>query len=196
MPHLPHRSLFADLARSHRLIPVYRRLFADGLTPLSAFARIDAGDSGCLFESVVGGEKVGRYSFLGADPFLLAGSVRENLSYGATHELDDEALWSALDAARVREAISALPTGLDHPIGEDGSGLSAGQKQRLCLARALLMRPSILVLDEVSANLDEATEAQLAETLRGLRGSVTVFLVSHRPGILVHADDRLVLAPS
>jgi len=80
MSHLPHRPLFADLARKHRLVPVYRRLFADGLTPLSAFARIDAGDSGCLFESVVGGEKVGRYSFLGADPFLrfeaFGGTVR------------------------------------------------------------------------------------------------------------------------
>ncbi|MFM8634291.1 MAG: anthranilate synthase component I [Planctomycetia bacterium] len=70
MPHLPDSRRFAELAGNHRLVPVYRRLFADGLTPLSAFARIDAGDCGCLFESVVGGEKVGRYSFLGADPFL------------------------------------------------------------------------------------------------------------------------------
>jgi ABC-type multidrug transport system fused ATPase/permease subunit len=160
-------------------------------SPTKGTLTLDGHDPDAYFN--VPGARVG---YVGADPFLLAGSVRENLSYGATHELDDEALWSALDAARVREAISALPKGLDHPIGEDGSGLSAGQKQRLCLARALLMRPSILVLDEVSANLDEATEAQLAETLRGLRGSVTVFLVSHRPGILVHADERLVLAPS
>ena len=70
MPHLPDRSRFAELARTSRLVPVYRRLFADALTPLSAFARIDAGDASRLFESVVGGEKVGRYSFLGADPFL------------------------------------------------------------------------------------------------------------------------------
>jgi anthranilate synthase component 1 len=70
MPHLPDATRFSSLARTHRLVPVYRRLFADSLTPLSAFARIDAGDGGCLFESVVGGEKVGRYSFLGADPFL------------------------------------------------------------------------------------------------------------------------------
>ena len=70
MSHLPAESQFAALARTHRLVPVYRRLFADGLTPLSAFARIDAGAGGCLFESVVGGERVGRYSFLGADPFL------------------------------------------------------------------------------------------------------------------------------
>ena len=70
MSHLPDRQRFDALAKAFRLVPVYRRLFADGLTPLSAFARIDAGDSACLFESVVGGEKVGRYSFLGADPFL------------------------------------------------------------------------------------------------------------------------------
>jgi anthranilate synthase component 1 len=71
MRHLPDRRRFAALARSHRLVPVYRRIFGDGLTPLSAFARLDAGDASCLFESVVGGEKVGRYSFLGADPFLV-----------------------------------------------------------------------------------------------------------------------------
>jgi anthranilate synthase component 1 len=70
MSHLPDRQRFDALAQTHRLVPVYRRLFADGLTPLSAFARIDAGESACLFESVVGGEKVGRYSFLGAEPFL------------------------------------------------------------------------------------------------------------------------------
>ena len=78
MPHIPDRHRFGELARSlsapppggSRLVPVYRRLFADGLTPLSAFAKIDSGDAACLFESVVGGERVGRYSFLGADPFL------------------------------------------------------------------------------------------------------------------------------
>ena len=68
---LPDPARFRALAADHRLVPVWRRLFADGLTPLSAFARLDAGPCGCLFESVVGGEKVGRYSFLGADPFLL-----------------------------------------------------------------------------------------------------------------------------
>jgi anthranilate synthase component 1 len=71
MSHFPERPQFDALARQHRLVPVYRRLFADGLTPLSAFARLDSGPSACLFESVIGGEKVGRYSFLGADPFLL-----------------------------------------------------------------------------------------------------------------------------
>lgn len=70
MPHLPDRARFADLARTSRLVPVYRRLFADSLTPLTAYARLDDGAAGCLFESVVGGENVGRHSFLAADPFL------------------------------------------------------------------------------------------------------------------------------
>ena len=63
MSHLPDREQFAALAGTKNLVPVYRRIFADSLTPLSAFARIDAGSDGCLFESVIGGEKVGRYSF-------------------------------------------------------------------------------------------------------------------------------------
>ena len=70
MPHFPDKTRFSSLASTSRLVPVYRRLFADALTPLSAFSRLDSGAAACLFESVVGGEKVGRYSFLAADPFL------------------------------------------------------------------------------------------------------------------------------
>ena len=71
MTHFPDRDTFLELARRADLVPVYRRLMGDGLTPVSAFATIDRGSSACLFESVVGGEKVGRYSFLAADPFLV-----------------------------------------------------------------------------------------------------------------------------
>ncbi len=67
---LPDRLRFEKLAEKHRFVPVYRRLLSDSLTPLSAFARLDTGSSGCLFESVIGGERVGRWSFLAAEPFL------------------------------------------------------------------------------------------------------------------------------
>ena len=70
MNHFPNFKHFSELAQRETLIPVCRRIFADALTPLSAFARIDTGSDGCLFESVIGGEKVGRYSFLGSKPFL------------------------------------------------------------------------------------------------------------------------------
>ena len=70
MPHLPDFDTFARLAKEHSLVPVYRRLLSDALTPVSAFHQIDTGGSACLFESVIGGEKVGRYSFLAVEPFL------------------------------------------------------------------------------------------------------------------------------
>jgi anthranilate synthase component 1 len=70
MAFLPERARFQELAQTHRFIPVYRRLLSDSLTPLSAFARLDTGSCGCLFESVIGGERVGRWSFLAAEPFL------------------------------------------------------------------------------------------------------------------------------
>ena len=70
MPHLPDFAAFQRLADGHKLVPVYRRLLSDALTPVSAFHLLDRGSHACLFESVIGGEKVGRYSFLAFDPFL------------------------------------------------------------------------------------------------------------------------------
>jgi ATP-binding cassette subfamily B protein len=89
--------------------------------------------------------------------------------------------------------VEELPGRLEYTIAEDGSGLSAGQKQRLCLARALLSRPHLLVLDEVSANLDTDTEHAIAETLKKLRGTCTTILVSHRKGIFRYADRVVAL---
>src|SRR5947207_5940901 len=70
MPHFPPFDQFAELARTHTVVPVYRRLTGDTLTPVSAFCKVQEGDWSFLFESVVGGERVGRYSFLGSGPFL------------------------------------------------------------------------------------------------------------------------------
>ena len=96
MTHKPPLLQFAELAKNYRLVPVYRRLLADSLTPLSAFSRIDAGESGCLFESVIGGEKVGRYSFLGADPFLrfeaFGNSVQVTDSHGTKSSHSEDPL--------------------------------------------------------------------------------------------------------
>src|SRR5687767_3740631 len=70
MPHLPDFAVFQRLADGHKLVPVYRRLLSDALTPVTAFHLLDRGSHACLFESVIGGEKVGRYSFLAVDPFV------------------------------------------------------------------------------------------------------------------------------
>ena len=134
--------------------------------------------------------------YVGAEAYLIAGTLADNLRYGLAegNALTDEELWAALRLARLEATVRAQPGGLEHPIREDGAGLSAGQKQRLCLARALLAKPGLLVLDEASANLDETTEGELADMLQDLKGKVTTIIVSHRPLLLKHADRRLDLA--
>jgi ATP-binding cassette subfamily B protein len=122
--------------------------------------------------------------------------VRDNLRYGLQHDVEDASLWEALDRAQLRRVVERLPGGLDYAISEDGSGLSAGQKQRLCLARALLTKPLVLVLDEVSANLDVETERALAESLRDVRGTSTTIVVSHRKEFIKYADETLDLTPT
>jgi ABC-type multidrug transport system fused ATPase/permease subunit len=134
-----------------------------------------------------------RVGYVGAESFLIAGTIRENLRYGLSAKAEDDDLWNALSQAELRTAVEDLPGRLDYEIAEDGSGLSAGQKQRLCLARALLSKPHLLVLDEVSANLDTETERAIAESLRSLSGKCTTILVSHREGILEFADRVIAL---
>ena len=82
----------------------------------------------------------------------------------------------------------SLPGGLDYTLAENGEGLSSGQKQRLAMARSFLRRPSLFIMDEPSANLDEATEVCVVAALRELKGRCTVLVVSHRKGILKEAD--------
>src|SRR5947207_16009469 len=105
MPHRPTFDQFAELARSHTVVPVYRRLTGDTLTPVSAFCKIQEGDWSFLFESVVGGERIGRYSFLGAGPF------RVFEAYGnRTRTRDGGGKWVEADAAdplRVLEEMLA-----------------------------------------------------------------------------------------
>jgi ABC-type multidrug transport system fused ATPase/permease subunit len=137
-----------------------------------------------------------RVGYVGAEAFLVAGTIRENLRYGLSVNADDNDLWDSLSAAQLRGTVESLPGQLEYMIHEDGSGLSAGQKQRLCLARALLGKPQLLVLDEVSANLDTDTEQAIAESLRHLRGPCTTILVSHRSGILAYADRVIDLEAS
>jgi len=140
-------------------------------------------------------EKI-RIGYVGAEPFLFGATIRDNLTYGARDAPNDEALWRGLETVQLASVIMNLPGGLDYVLGDDGSGLSSGQKQRLCLARALANQPHLLILDEVSANLDVETEAHIAQVLRGLRGRCTTVLVTHRPGIMAYADHVLELPAS
>jgi ATP-binding cassette subfamily B protein len=134
------------------------------------------------------GAKVG---YVGAEAFLIEGSIKENLSYGLGYLASETTCWEALKKARLDEVILSKAEKLDFRLKENGEGLSAGQKQRLALARSFLAKPQILILDEASANLDEKTEKEIVESLSALEHSSTVIIVSHRPGILKKAS-RLI----
>src|SRR5436309_5606503 len=132
--------------------------------------------------------------YVGPEPFLVAGSVADNLSYGALETHSSAAMILALRKAGFGGSDSELNALLSSVLTEDGEGLSTGQKQRLCLARALLSRPALLILDEVSANLDAATESKVAETVGALRTESTIVIVSHRKGMLQPCDRILDLS--
>ena len=123
---------------------------------------------------------------------LFAGTIRENLRWGCA-DADDAALWQALEAAQAADFVRAKPGGLDELLEQGGRNLSGGQRQRLTIARALVRRPRVLILDDSASALDFATDAALRKALRELPFSPTVFIVSQRTASLQHADRIVVL---
>ena len=123
---------------------------------------------------------------------LFSGTIRDNLRYGDA-AADDAALWEALSTAQAAEFVKAKPRGLDEMVEQNGRNLSGGQRQRLAIARALVRRPDILILDDSASALDFATDAALRQAIAGLPGDMTVFIVSQRTASLMHADRILVL---
>jgi len=124
---------------------------------------------------------------------LQAGTIRQNLTLG-NPDLDDATLRAALVAVDAADFVDALPGGWEHRLGDGGSGLSQGQRQRLTLARALARPAPVLLLDEPTAALDEATEARVLAGIRPLIQGRTVVLVTHRPAPLELADQVVRLA--
>ena len=123
---------------------------------------------------------------------LFAGTIRSNLLWGNPDATEEE-LWEALRLAQAEDFVRAKSKGLDDPVEQGGRNLSGGQRQRLTIARALVKKPQILILDDSASALDYSTDAALRKALRTLPDSVTVFIVSQRTSSLQHADQILVL---
>ncbi|WP_328866251.1 thiol reductant ABC exporter subunit CydD [Streptomyces sp. NBC_00304] len=135
-----------------------------------------------------------RIAWVPQRPHLFAGTIAENVRL-ARPEADDGAVTAALRDAGAYDFVAALPDGAATLLGEDGAGLSAGQRQRLALARAFLADRPLLLLDEPTASLDGETEAGIVEAVRRLAAGRTVLLVVHRPALLSVADRVVTLEP-
>ena len=126
------------------------------------------------------------------DPFLFSTTVRENIAFGAPHATDEQ-VREAARRAQAHEFIEQLPEGYDTVIGERGITLSGGQRQRIAIARALVMDPRILILDDATASVDATTEARIRTGLtEAMRGRTTI-IIAHRLSTIALADEIVVL---
>ncbi|MGW2331201.1 ABC transporter ATP-binding protein [Streptomyces sp. NPDC001700] len=125
-------------------------------------------------------------------PYLFSGTVASNLRYGNPDATDDE-LWQALETAQARDFVEVMEGGLQAPIAQGGSNVSGGQRQRLAIARALVLKPSVYLFDDSFSALDYATDARLRAALADETGNATVVIVAQRVSTIRGADRIVVL---
>ena len=134
----------------------------------------------------------GRIGVVPQKAVLFKGTIRSNLQWGKPDATEEE-MWRALELAQASEVVDGKPGKLDATVAQNGKNFSGGQRQRLTIARALVRKPEILILDDSASALDYATDAKLRAAIRTLEDKTTTFIVSQRASTIRHADKIIVL---
>jgi ABC-type multidrug transport system fused ATPase/permease subunit len=164
---------------------------------MNALFRMREPEDGSIIVDDVDIRKIGLHdlrtglSIIPQEPVLFSGNVRYNLDPFGLY--DDIMLWDALDRSNLKQKISEMSGGLEAEITEGGDNLSIGQRQLLCLARAFLKKPKILIMDEVTANVDYETDTIIQKCLREDFVDATILTIAHRLNTIIDYDRVLVL---
>jgi ABC-type multidrug transport system fused ATPase/permease subunit len=136
----------------------------------------------------------GALGYVPQDVVISNGTIRENICMGYPIDIaTDDLIIEALDIAQLTNFVRSLPLGLDTPVGDRGTKISGGQRQRLGIARAMFTKPRFLVLDEATSALDGETEANIADAIQNMKGKATVIMIAHRLSTVREADKLIYL---
>ncbi len=202
--YLPGQAVIRDLSVSvqpGQMVAIVGPTGAGKSTLVNLLMRFYEIDGGRIFlngrdiRTMERGELRAHFGMVLQDTWLFNGSIRDNIAYGAPAGVDvsDEMIVRAAKAAHVDQFVRQLPAGYDTVINEEGSNISAGQKQLLTIARALLADPEILLLDEATSSIDTRTERLVQQAMRDLAANRTSFVIAHRLSTIQEADLILVL---
>ena len=134
-----------------------------------------------------------KIAYIPQDTFFFSGTIRENLTLGVEENIEFEEIVQACKDARAHDFINTLPFRYDTVLEEDAANLSGGQRQRLAIARAILKKPDILIMDEATSHLDSTTEKAISETIQTIGNHMTTFIIAHRLSTIMKCDTILVM---